>query len=292
MNKQDEKLFNEAMDREARHDEKYCEINKAAHYNQHPSGVECIDVIEDMPFLLANAFKYCNRRKHKGSELSDLKKALYYVQRHIGNVEKKEIWQQYPHDVDYEISIYGRVRRKENKRVRKLVKLKNGYLTFLSKNKLHYVHRAVLQTFVGEPELKQECAHINGNKENNCLYNLRWCSKKSNLKDKHKHGTHYKGGKNPSVKLRQDQVNTIRAMKGSISASQCAKIYKVSSSTIGRIWRGEAWCDKAHPVVKYFTYDDCKLSESIWQAYISNSTEDLEKARYYIEREIERLIND
>ena len=58
-------------------------VNHPAHYNAHPSGVECITVIEHMSFNLGNAMKYLWRADEKGHALEDLKKAAWYVQREI-----------------------------------------------------------------------------------------------------------------------------------------------------------------------------------------------------------------
>ena len=58
-------------------------VNHPAHYNAHPSGVECITVIEHMSFNLGNAMKYLWRADEKGNALEDLKKAAWYVQREI-----------------------------------------------------------------------------------------------------------------------------------------------------------------------------------------------------------------
>jgi len=56
-------------------------INAPYHYLNHPSGVECIAISAELNFCLGNAFKYIFRRKHKNNELSDLKKALWYIKR-------------------------------------------------------------------------------------------------------------------------------------------------------------------------------------------------------------------
>lgn len=62
-------------------------IDHPAHYNKHPSGVECIDVVEHMGFNTGNAIKYIWRADEKGNDLQDLKKALWYVQREIAKRE-------------------------------------------------------------------------------------------------------------------------------------------------------------------------------------------------------------
>lgn len=59
-------------------------VNHPPHY-QHPSGIECIEIIEqiDCP-LIANAFKYVFRAgKKEGKFDEDLEKALWYIGRKI-----------------------------------------------------------------------------------------------------------------------------------------------------------------------------------------------------------------
>lgn len=54
-------------------------VKKARHYNVHPSGVECIEVVRHMSFDLGGAVKYVWRATGKGSENTDLDKALFYI---------------------------------------------------------------------------------------------------------------------------------------------------------------------------------------------------------------------
>lgn len=58
-------------------------VNHPAHYTSSPSGVECIDVVEHMPFNRGNAIKYLWRAGAKGNEVEDLRKARWYVDREI-----------------------------------------------------------------------------------------------------------------------------------------------------------------------------------------------------------------
>jgi hypothetical protein len=57
------------------------EIDHPAHYNAHPSGVECIEIVERLGFCPGNAIKCLWRADHKGARATDLKKALWYVER-------------------------------------------------------------------------------------------------------------------------------------------------------------------------------------------------------------------
>lgn len=66
-------------------------INSPPHYNQHPSGIECIQVVEHMPFNLGNIIKYVWRAPYKGNTLIDLKKAKYYLDREINRLEESKL---------------------------------------------------------------------------------------------------------------------------------------------------------------------------------------------------------
>jgi len=65
-------------------------INHPPHYKSHPSGIECIQIVEYMPFNLGNAVKYIWRSDEKGNTIQDLKKAIWYIKREIERLEKTE----------------------------------------------------------------------------------------------------------------------------------------------------------------------------------------------------------
>lgn len=65
-------------------------VHHPAHYNQHPSGIETIDVIEEMTFNVGTAVKYLWRVGLKQSESPDqeLAKAAWYIQRERDRLQK------------------------------------------------------------------------------------------------------------------------------------------------------------------------------------------------------------
>lgn len=63
-------------------------VNRPPHYRQHPSGVECIQVVEHLPFLEGNIIKYVWRWRDKGG-VEDLEKAKWYLDRLIQNERAK-----------------------------------------------------------------------------------------------------------------------------------------------------------------------------------------------------------
>jgi hypothetical protein len=68
----------------------YDAVSNPAHY--HAKGIECLDVIEalGLDYHLGNVVKYIFRAESKGNYLQDLRKARFYLDRHITLLEKAE----------------------------------------------------------------------------------------------------------------------------------------------------------------------------------------------------------
>lgn len=64
-------------------------VNHPKHYNM--GKFEVIDVIEDwnLGFHTGNAVKYIARAKYKNNEIEDIKKAIWYLERHLKKIKKK-----------------------------------------------------------------------------------------------------------------------------------------------------------------------------------------------------------
>jgi hypothetical protein len=71
--------------------EHYDMVNHPPHYIGHPSGVECIELTENLNFCLGNAVKYCFRAgsKKNSSETEDINKAIWYVERELARVSER-----------------------------------------------------------------------------------------------------------------------------------------------------------------------------------------------------------
>ena len=69
---------------------KHDEVNHPAHYTAY-EGIEVIQLTEQMNFNRGNAVKYIARAglKSYDTEILDLKKALWYIQREINRMEAK-----------------------------------------------------------------------------------------------------------------------------------------------------------------------------------------------------------
>jgi len=70
-------------------DDDYEQVHHPKHYNLHPSGIECIDVIEWMTLNVGSAIKYEWRAGLKPGvdNITDLRKAIWFLQREIERLE-------------------------------------------------------------------------------------------------------------------------------------------------------------------------------------------------------------
>lgn len=111
-----------------------------------------------------------------------------------------------------------------------------------------YVHRLVLETFVGPRPLGMECCHYNGDPSDNRLENLRWDTKSANAKDAVRHGTFglrgvrcpkdrvRRGEENNLHKLTDSQVDEIRFLaKCGVSRSDLAEGFCITRCQVWRI---------------------------------------------------------
>lgn len=66
-------------------------VNHPQHYNSY-KGLEIIDLVEQMNFNRGNAVKYIARAglKNKDTEIEDLRKAAWYLQREIERLETND----------------------------------------------------------------------------------------------------------------------------------------------------------------------------------------------------------
>lgn len=120
----------------------------------------------------------------------------------------EEIWKDIPDYPNYQVSNYGNVRNlhffshRKTKRdygVRNLTLLKHnaGYYTVHlhkdGKMRTFLVHRLVAMCFIPNPENKPEIDHINTNRADNRVENLRWVTPQENLDNPISHKRMWEG---------------------------------------------------------------------------------------------------
>ena len=124
-----------------------------------------------------------------------------------------------------------------------------GYLTvdlhINGKSKNKKIHRLVAEAFIPNPEEKPEVNHIDGDKTNNNVSNLEWCTGKENCTHAAETGLIQCGERRASAKLTSEQVAEIRQTyeRGCLGrgAKSLARKYGVSDVTIRRIISGRKW---------------------------------------------------
>lgn len=111
-----------------------------------------------------------------------------------------EIWKPVPGCVGIDVSNHGRVRNRWGRILRGSVRA-DGYRLVrvrvggVGEYQSKYVHRMVLEAFVGPPPPGTECCHNNGNASNNHVSNLRWGTSSENSQDILRHGRNAKANR-------------------------------------------------------------------------------------------------
>lgn len=99
--------------------------------------------------------------------------------------------------------------------------------------KREYVHKLVLQEFVGKRPDGLECCHNNGDPTDNRLSNIRWDTHRNNALDSKRHGSFPLGENNGKSKLKdKDAIDIKYYLWCGTDAKYLAKMYGVSRCTI------------------------------------------------------------
>jgi len=111
------------------------------------------------------------------------------------------------------------------------------------KKHARFVHRLVLESFVGKCPDGLECCHNDTNSENNNLTNLRWDTRQSNRKDSYEKYSKCKtGSKHNRAKLTEEMVVQIKSeLKSNAKTKELANQFNVSVSAINNIKYGYKW---------------------------------------------------
>lgn len=129
------------------------------------------------------------------------------------------------------------------------------YLYTLNKGrKCFKVHRLLMETFNPiENSKKLQVNHIDGNKTNNHIDNLEWCTRNENLRHAFKIGLERNDGeRNPSHKLKEkDVIDICERLKNKETLEAIAKDYYVTKGCIAHIKQKRTW----RSITKNYIFD-------------------------------------
>jgi hypothetical protein len=128
----------------------------------------------------------------------------------------------------YYVSNYGRVYSSFKKSIRKQKHKPNGYLaidlSYKGKHKILHIHRLVAQYFLPNNDTTLQVNHIDGNKKNNHISNLEWCSRVDNMKHAVKVGLCTNTHARKPVKQLDLEGNVLQVFKSAVEASEITGI--------------------------------------------------------------------
>lgn len=106
------------------------------------------------------------------------------------------------------------------------------------------VHRLVASQFIANPNNFPIVNHIDGNKKNNCVENLEWCTYKYNTQHAVKTGLLPSGFDSPITKLTKEKIFQIyQIYEKNKNIKSISRQFQVSDSTIHSIVKGLRWTD-------------------------------------------------
>lgn len=159
-----------------------------------------------------------------------------------------EIWKNIPSLPGYQASSDGRIRKGQTVLgVLSPCYSQEGYPRYSVKRKGKNIsitgHILVCEAFHGKkPTEKHEVRHLDGSKNNNHPGNLKWGTRKENIKDQIAHGTSNHGERNGRAVLTRNIVEEIRdKYKNGTSGHKLLKQYKISKTQMYRIINFEQW---------------------------------------------------
>lgn len=111
------------------------------------------------------------------------------------------------------------------------------------KEKALSVHRLVATAFIANPKSKPQVNHLNGDKQDNNVLNLEWCTQSENIKHAFRMGLNHDGENHPNSRLGYNQVLLIKEKlsKGNLTLTDIAKQFDVGLTTIHDIKTGKQW---------------------------------------------------
>jgi len=145
--------------------------------------------------------------------------------------------------------------------ISKTTKMKRVTLSKQCSVERFLVHRLVGKEFIPNPENKSQINHIDGDRLNNTITNLEWCTGSENMMHAYKTNlqTALKEQKCPSAKLEWCDIHEIRdSFKSGITVKTLKTKFNVSEENIRHILRNSTWKDNNYNPILMRKINDLK----------------------------------
>jgi len=215
---------------------------------------------------------------------------------------------------DYEISDTGEVRSLKTNKLLSQINSKGYRKVTLSiydpahpnqtkqeREKIIFVHRLVAETFIPNPENKPVVNHIDGNKANNNVSNLEWCTQKENMIHAFKYldigRANQQGENNNAHVYSANQIHELCALleNGFTNIKELHDMTGIGEGTIIAVKNREQWTDisknyklpdfnKKPRISDSDVYEICKILASDGEISFSKIARDFGTSRRTIAR--------
>lgn len=174
------------------------------------------------------------------------------------------------HKTKYVVSTDGDIYNTETGKKLTSEITRRGYqrvlIYYKGKRKHCAVHRLVADAFLPNPRCLPEVNHKNGNKLDNSVYNLEWCTAEYNVRHSYDTGLNYSGEDNCNASMTNDTaIQIARCFEDNVlTMTEISNLTGVSKRALKHILYGERW-KRVVDRYDFSKYDilDCRYNRSV-----------------------------
>lgn len=152
------------------------------------------------------------------------------------------------HETRYSVTNTGIIINDEKNCIQKPHVSNRGYervlLSYNGTRKYVSVHRLVAQYFIPNDDNLPEVNHIDGNKRNNNVTNLEWCTAEYNVKHSYDTNLNHSGESNSLATISNKQAKKICKLleQNKLTMNEIAKEVGTTRKVVSHIKNKESWC--------------------------------------------------
>jgi len=157
----------------------------------------------------------------------------------MGKMVSPEGFFKIPNTIGYWVNKNGKIWSGYKRELMKFQTSKSGHLYIdvrRPKRRKGFIHKLVLETFIGSCPDNMECRHLDGNPKNNNIKNLCWDTRIKNSQDRILHGR----AKKKLIKEKVKRIFYLRNVK-LFTHQKIADIFRVCRQTVTDILNRKYW---------------------------------------------------